>query len=135
VSRLDATDVAACVSPELAYKFGRFRVCDLPFAPRLVLRAEPTTVAAPEGGELVTAADPLSPSEREEADGLRARIAAVLIANGLADQVATLDTPLAGVVVLGDAPPAVAALAIEAERLAALQRVPGDRYALYLLSP
>ena len=76
--------------------------------------------------------DPLSQTERAEADVLYDRVAAVLVANGLDAQVGILDTPLADVVLLGEPPAALLAVAADVERLAELQKVPGDRYVLYV---
>jgi hypothetical protein len=134
VNRLDAEGVEVCVDESLAYKFGSFRVCSAEPTSRLIIRSEPTALAPPERSETLAISDPLTEQERLEADGLRARIAAVLERSGRSEQVGVLDTPLADTVLLGEPPTDLVAIADDVRRLDELRDVAGIRYGLYLVS-
>ncbi len=134
VNRLAALGFEVCVDERLAYKLGERRVCPPNVDRRFVLRYEPRSLPAPGGTSVVVDVDPLTPSERIEADTIAETVAAILVETGRADQVAILDSPLADVVLLGDPPAELIAVADLVKRLAALRRVPGDRYVLYVSS-
>ncbi len=133
VDRLAALDVDVCVDARLAYKLGEHRVCPAGITPTLLLRSEPRTTPTPADGEIIADVDPLLPAERAEADAIAARAADVLVRNGRADEVTILDSPLADVVLLDDPPAELVAMSAGIERLAALRKVPGDRYVLYVI--
>lgn len=132
VNRLDAMGHDVCVDASLAYKLGEHRVCPPGTGTRFVLRSEPRTLRPPAGTDEVIDVDPLTADERAEADELAARITDVLVHNGRADQIPILDSPLADVVLLDDPPPDLVAIRADVKRLAALRKVPGDRYVLYV---
>lgn len=131
VNELDRRGVDVCVDEQLAYKLGAHRVCDRGDERRFVVRVEPRSLPAPPGTERIAASDPLSTAERAEAERLAATITEALVAAGRDDLVPVLAGALADVILLDDPTPELGALTADVRRLAALRKVPGDRYALY----
>jgi hypothetical protein len=133
-NRMDAEGADICVGGELAYKFGDSRVCSVERSKRLIVRAEAIAEPPPAGAVSLAIFDPLSESERAEADALRAEIAAVLDRVGRPGQIGVLDTPLADTVLLGDVPGELLAVADSVRRLDELREVAAVRYGLYLVA-
>lgn len=133
VAALERRGVRTCVEERLVDKFDEHRVCGTEVGERWLLRLEPTTLEPPPGSSPLTVVDPLSGSERAEADRLTDELAGILRRDGREDEIPILDTALADVVLLGDPSPELAARADDARRLAELRSTPGDRYGLYVL--
>ena len=133
-NELDRAGFAICVDASYAIQFGSRRVCPGRPDVRLFLRNEPTALPPPDGATTLAITDPLSPSERAEADDLTAQLTEILQRNDLEASVPLLYTSLADLVAGDSPPPEVEARRADILRLAELRRVPGTRFGLYAIS-
>jgi hypothetical protein len=135
INELDRRGFEVLVDPLFRLQFGDQRVDDGRARSHLLVRADPVAGPAPPGARTLATYDTLTPLERAELDALTARLTAVLEHAGLGDKVALLSSDLAGLVLIGDLPPAVAQEQAAFERLAELRRDGGLRFVLYELRP
>ena len=135
VAALERRGLGSCVEPRLVDKFGDHRVCGDDVSVRFLLRHEPTSAPGPDGAAVVTVVDPLTPDQRAEVDRLTAELADILRRDGRSDEVAVLETYLAGAVLLDDPSAELLARADDVRRLAELRSIAGERFVLYESPP
>jgi hypothetical protein len=133
VNELDRAGFDVCVAPNLGLQYGRSRVCAGRPDEYLLVRSDIRLEPELPGATLLAVTDPLGDVERAEADRLTDELAAILTANGRADQVPLLTTRFASAVLLDDPPPDVVAATAQVTRLSDLRQVDGQRFTLQLV--
>jgi hypothetical protein len=131
IVRLEAMDLRPLARPDQALQMGARRTASSLDEPHLLVRVE-TTDQPPTDATQVSVWDPLSHTDRAEADELSATLAAVLIAAGMDDRLPLLDNEQASLATY-DGPPALVEQQAAFDRLADLRRA-GPRIVLYLIA-
>ena len=129
---LEAHDEEPLGRPDQRLQLGPNRVAHDLDGEHLLVRVESVS-GAPDGATEVSVSDPLTPTERAEADTLVAALTSVLVEAGLLERVPLLDNDLAGLATY-EAPASVTAEQASFDRLATL-RSAGPRVVLYLMAP
>lgn len=132
IARLDDAGGRPLGRPDQALQLGDHRTSDSIDGRRLLVQVEPRT-ARPAGAEQVSTWDPLTATERSEADRLVDELSDLLTEVGLPDRVALLANAQAPLAAL-DGPEPVIARRADFERLGELH-ARGPRVVLYLVEP
>ena len=134
-NQLDRAGFDLCVDADVEHQFGGHRVCDGRADMQLLIRGESTALPPPDGATLLAISDPLSRSERIEADTITASLNDILLRNDLSDREPLLYTQFVSLI-LDDSPPEELIDArADIERLEQLRHITGTRLGLYEVRP